>query len=400
MSTGSTPGVVRTIAPLFAFSVLGILATAAFQLLVIRQLGAENFGMLAAYLALINVASIGSSAVRNSVAVGAARLDLQRADRRDRTLLESTLYGSLFVIGIVIMMLSGAYSSWIASLWVALAVIPYFVFARAQGLMQGNGQATRVLIWSTGAQIAQLMLAVLALALGRGWIGVLFATMLVAVLGAVLSTLQTYRARLSSTVRPFTPVTVRALVITVAFTWLISMDVTWVQRFSSATSAGEYGAAATVIKIAFLVPTTLALYLLPRFARELADRAFQLRGIIWSSTAAAVSGALFAGILWLLPGLLPTLFGPSYSGAGAIAPQIALAFLPWVIAQSLVTQMTARGSFGAIALLILAAIVQFSLALVVLPNLGTWILAQGLLGIGVLLCLVLLFVSGRTRAGR
>jgi len=390
---------VRAVVPLFMFSVLGILSSALFQLLVIRGLGAVGFGLLAAYLALINVASIGSSAVRNSVAVGVARIDLQQANRRDRTLWESTIYGALFLLVVLAMLTTDAYQSWGAGLWVALAVVPYFVFARAQGLMQGSGQATRVLAWSTGAQIAQLGFALLALALGADWIGVLFTTMLVAVIGAVLSTIQVRRSRLISTVKPFSPITVRALLITVCFTWLISMDVTWVQRFGNSVEAGDYSATATLIKVAFLVPTTLALYLLPKFAQNLKDQRFQLRGILWSGVASAVSsGFLFVG-LWLLPGVLPWLFGPSYERAGQIAPWIALAFLPWVIAQTIITQMTARGALGPVILLITAGAAQYLLAMAILPNLNGWILAQGLLGAGVLIILLGLFAA-RTRLTR
>lgn len=394
MSSESAAGHARAIVPLFAFSVLGILSTAAFQLLVIRQLGPSSFGLLAGYLALINVASIGSSAVRNSVAVGVARIDLQRNGARDRTFFEACVYGSLFAVGVVLMLASGAYTSPWAGLWVAVSVLPYFIFARAQGLMQGSGQVTRVLLWSTGAQVAQLIFALIALSLGWGWLGVLFAIMLVSVFGAAGSTWQAAKSRLASTVKPFSGVTVRALLTTVAFTWLISMDVTWVQKFASPETAGEYGASATLIKVAFLVPTTLALYLLPKFASNINDRSFQLRGLVWSSAAAAVSGFLFAAVLWLWPALLTILFGESYARVGEIAFWVALAFLPWVIAQSIVTQVTARGSLAPIILLGVAALLQFFFAQLVLPNIFAWILVQGLLGLFVLGALVIVFVLG------
>ncbi|TXJ04139.1 MAG: hypothetical protein E6Q27_08790 [Aeromicrobium sp.] len=397
MAEATGANVVRAIAPLFAFSVLGILSTAAFQLLVIRQLGPGSFGILAAYLALINVASIGSSAVRNGVAVGVARADLGRVGARDGSLIESIVYGALFVVGVICMLLTGAYDSWWAGVWVALSVLPYFVFARAQGLMQGAGQVTRVLAWSTGAQIAQLVFALVALALGAGWLGVLFSTMIVALASASGATLQVFRGKLKSTVRPFSAVTVRALLITVVFTWLISMDVAWVQRFAPGEVAGEYGAAATLIKVAFLVPTTLALYLLPRFARKLEDKAYQARGLIWSAMAASLSGLGFALVLTLWPQLLTILFGASYENVGAIAAGVAFAFLPWVIAQSTVTQLTARAAPGPIILLVLAAVAQYFLAQMVLPDLGAWILAQGLLGSVVLLLMLAVFLIDRNR---
>lgn len=398
MSKQTAAGHVRAVTPLFALSVIGIIATAGFQLLVIRQLGPASFGLLVAYLALINVASIGSSAVRNSVAVGTARAgDLPSARAKDRTFLESLVYGALFGAVVVFMLLTGAYTSAPAGILVAASVIPYFVFARAQGLMQGSGQITRVLVWSTGAQVLQLILAVAALLAGADWMGVLFATMVVAVLGAVLSTVDSRRLSLVSLARPFSAASIRALLVTVSFTWLISMDVTWVQQFGSATSAGEYGSVATIVKVAFLVPTTLALYLLPKFARNLNDDAFQTRALLWSAGAASISGLCFALFLWLWPGFLTLLFGSAYANVGAIAVWIAIAFLPWVIGQAVVTQMIASGAVSAIVVLVLAAVAQYLLAQAVLPDIHAWILAHGLLGLAVLAAMVAIFISGKRK---
>lgn len=395
MSKAAIATQTRAIAPLFALSLLGIVASAAFQIFVIRQLGPSSFGILAAYLALINVASIGSSAVRNSVAVGVARIDLHRVGMRDRSLLESILYGTAFAIAVAVILFTGVYPSWAAGALVLLAIVPYFVFARAQGLMQGDRHVTRVLVWSTAAQVTQLVFALIAISFGWGWNGVLLATAAVAVLSAFFSTWDSHNLGLLSTVRPFLPVTVKALLITIAFTWLISMDVTWVRMLSSNETAGEYSAATTIVKMAFLVPTTLALYLLPRFARNIDDHGYQLRAVLWSVGAATASGLGLAGLLWLWPSLLTWVLGPSYQGVESIAVAVALAFLPWVIAQAIVTQLTARGSATSIVVLVATAVVQFCLAWLLLPNLQAWIIAQGALGTLVLLCLSGIFYIGR-----
>ena len=392
MSQPNSSGKLSSLGPVVILTGIGIISTAAFQLLVIRRLGPESYGMLAAYLALINVASIGSSAVRSSVAVGAARADLQVArGKRDRTLWESAAYGLAFSAAVIVMLFTGAYNSWIAGALVAVSVIPYFVFARAQGLMQGNHRVARVLIWSTGAQLGQLIGALAAMLLGLGWLGVLAATMLTALLGAMFSTRDVQKLSLISTAKPFTPIAVRALTITIAFTWLISMDVTWVQQFGSATSAGEYGAIVSLVKVGFLVPTTLALYLLPRFARNIDDSKFQARALGWSAAAATVSGGAFALVLWLWPGAVTIFFGAAYANAGSIAFLIALAYLPWVVAQSITTQFTAQGSPLAAIVLIVAAAVQYLVARAVLPDLNGWILAHGLIGLAIVIVYTVMF---------
>ena len=55
-----------------AVSVLGIVATALFHALTGRGLGPGAFGLLAAFLSIVNIAAIGASALQNSVAVATA----------------------------------------------------------------------------------------------------------------------------------------------------------------------------------------------------------------------------------------------------------------------------------------------------------------------------------------
>ncbi|HLP23586.1 MAG TPA: hypothetical protein VK139_06055 [Microbacteriaceae bacterium] len=381
MTTEPSSGAVRAVAPLFVLSIAGIMASALFQIMVIRALGPASFGILAAYLALINVAAIGSSAVRNSVAVGVARVDLHRAGARDRTQLEALTYGGVFAVVVVVLLLGGAYPSAVGGIFVLAAVIPYFVFARAQGLMQGAGRVARVLVWSTAAQLAQLLLAWLVLSAQLGWLGVLASTGLVAVATGVGASFDARRLSLVSAARPFAPITVRALVITLAFSWLISMDVSWVRLWSDDTTAGQYSAATTIVKMAFLVPTTLALYLLPRFAHNVDNRRFQVRAVAWSMAAAGLGAIGLTGVLALWPDLLELVLGEKYAGLGALTLAMSLAFLPWILSQTLVTQLTTRGSRLMMWQLVCAVAIQPALAWLVLPDLSAWILAQGALGL-------------------
>ncbi|MFP3671074.1 hypothetical protein SB717_38990, partial [Priestia sp. SIMBA_032] len=75
----------------------------------------------------------------------------------------------------------------------AAAMIPNFLFARAQGRLQGAGDSRAVVWWSTGAQMAQAVLALVAVLLSAESSAILAILVLTALAGAVGASLQARR---------------------------------------------------------------------------------------------------------------------------------------------------------------------------------------------------------------
>lgn len=367
-------------------SAVGILATAGFQLVVIRGLGSSGYGVLAALLALVNLISVGSAALRNSVAVATATADpdaRRKTSRWDATLVEAVVLGVLgtVVIGIIATILAGPVDAGpLAVVLIAATALPYFFFARAQGRLQGMGRARAVVWWSTGAQVAQLVLAALTVFLGWGVGGVLGVLVLTAVIGALGATRQA-RAAAPAHGSAFSRQSTIVLLATIAFTWMTTADVVLVKAGTEADIAGSYAAAAMLVKTTLIIPATLSLYLLPRLAARGADSRM-VRTSMSLSLLATTAGGLAMIVVALIAGEFITrlLFGPGYGASAEILPWVAVMWLPWAVAQAALIRALAIASLPALLGLGVGVVVQWLAVSSLLPDLGAALVANGVVG--------------------
>ena len=93
------------------------------------------------------------------------------------------------------------------------------------------------------------------------------------------------------------------------------------------------------------------------------------------------TGLLGAAALTVLGGFVIRLFfGSGYSDATHLLPGLALAYVPWALAQGLLIRLTASRSRRALVVLVAAAVAQWVLARQVLPDLRAMTLVIGVLG--------------------
>lgn len=385
----------RSLLEIALVSVVGIIATAGFQIVTSRGLGPETFGLLASYLALINVASIGSSALRSSIAVGVAAsiAGSTSALRRrfDSSLVEALVLGAL---GTVLVLVAAPFlatsldGSVLALVVTAVVITPYFLFSRAQGQLQGIGDSRSVVWWSTGAQVAQLALTVLALLLGTGATGVLLALLVTAVAGVVGSTMQARRIRIPSASRPFTTDSMVVLLLTIAFAWLTNADIIYVRDGTGEEVAGAFAAAAVLVKTTLILPSMLSLYLLPRFVRRKGNSSLTRLGVNVTLAITLIGGLLILGVLTLFGAPIVTLlFGDRYTMTADILPVFVLAWLPWALAQAMLVRITAAASRTGLGVLLICASAQWLGAQLLLPDLTAMIVINGVIGTVVLVTL-------------
>ncbi|TFC19198.1 hypothetical protein E3O19_03425 [Cryobacterium algoritolerans] len=388
-------------------SVAGILASAGFQVLAIRGLGPQGYGLLASFLALINVAAIGSSALRNSVAVITAQSGLTQdrpGSRRrwlDSSLVEALVLGTVCTAGILVvsLLLASSLDTNVPALIVtASVIIPYFLFSRAQGLLQGAGDSRSVVWWSTGAQIMQLLLSLVALALGFGAIGILAVLLATALLGTAGSTYQARHHSLRSHKKPFSVDSSVVLLLTIALAWLTNVDVILVRAGASGEVAGAYAAAAVLVKTILIVPATLSLYLLPRFVTRRKDSSMTKFGVNVTLAITGASGLAMFLIVWLFGGVIvPVLFGAGYEVSIQVLPWLALAWLPWAMVGGILIRLTASSSKFGLSILLCAALIQWVGAVALLPDVMAMIAMNGCLGLFVFIGLFAIhLVSARS----
>jgi len=378
-------------------SAVGIAATAGFQVTASRKLGPQDFSLLTAFLAFINIAAIGSTALRNAVAVDVAdarpRAAASSRFRLDSSAIEALTLGVVCTVALVIVApwISGALqSSASAPLIAAATVLPYFLFARSLGILQGRRRVGVVVWWSTLAQVVQLVLALVVLTLGWGVQGVLLvylATMLAVTWG---SWRMTRGINVAVSRRPFNSTTTVVLLLSIAFAWLTSVDVILVRSGVVETAAGSYAAGAVLVKMTLVLPATLSLYLLPRFVSSKGNQALSRLGVNLSVGLTLVAGFAIAGVLALAGEPITNLvFGGKYADTAVLLPLMALAWIPWAMTQAILVRITAVASQAGLTVLVVAAVVQWVGAKALLPNLDAMIALNGAVG---LVAFALLFV--------
>jgi O-antigen/teichoic acid export membrane protein len=91
-------GSIMVLGAISAVSFLGIFAAFLFQIMTARSLGPNDFSLFAAFLAIVNIGAIGSSALQNAVTVQTARMiangvSSEKKSKLDPTLIEASAIG-------------------------------------------------------------------------------------------------------------------------------------------------------------------------------------------------------------------------------------------------------------------------------------------------------------------
>lgn len=372
----------RGLAAVGIASVVGILASFAFQVVSARYLGVADYGLLAAFFVIVNVAAIGSSALQNSVAVHTAA-ELGTARPRKHWPIEALILGVAggAAVAAVSPWLASALDTSVLVVLAAASSIPLsFVAADAIGLLQGSGRISRAVWWTTLAQIARVAFAVLIVMIGAGLAGMVGAVM-GAILVGVAGVLWSARAAHRPTRSVFSLAGGTIIVLTVCFAWLTNADIIFLRAGAPEEIVGSYAAAAVLVKTGFLVPATMSLYLLPRFVHNRDNPELSRVGVFFTlGLSLATSAAMLLLFALLGEWIIGLLYGPEYAAAADLLVPLALAYLPWIAAQGMLIKMTSTASRGAAVLLIIATIAQATLFPIVIPGLTSMLVIYGVIG--------------------
>ncbi|PJJ71228.1 O-antigen/teichoic acid export membrane protein [Diaminobutyricimonas aerilata] len=390
-------------------SALGILATFGFQIITARVLGAERFGVLSAFFAIVNVAAFGSASLQNSVAVHTARaLSTPRARSlkrlsSDPTLIEALAFGlgGAAIVAVASPAISAALDTeWFVPFLAAISVLLSFLFARAVGIIQGSGDSQAAVWWSTASLLLRVALVSAVFAAGMRLEGALLAVLAGSLLAVVGAQGRARRVGMTDGGRPFSADSLVVIVTTITFAWMTNVDVILVRNAIPAEEAGQYAAAVTLVKSGLLIPATLSLYLLPRFVRQEGNAELSRLGVRLTAMVTLLGGFALFLLFWTLGRpVLVLVYGIQYSGAATILAGLALAYVPWIVAQGLLIRMTATASRPALIVLLAAAFAQFGAGILLLPRLTEFVISIGLTGTAVLAAFIVLeWRAGRTAA--
>lgn len=383
-------------------TVVGAVCALIFQLVSARALGPGAFGLLAAFLAILNVAAIASSALQNSVAVATAHA-LTRPGWRDEPTSrwapsDATVLGmgSAVLVGACAPLLAASLDTTVPIVLIAAASIPLsFWLSDAVGVLQGIGKSTGAVAWTTASMLARVGLVLLAIAFDLGIGGVLASVVLGtggAALGAHLVARRVPHPRRSV----FTGTGMTVLLMTMCFAWLINADVIILRSAAPADVAGHYASAAILVKAAFMLPATLSLYLLPRFVRNRDNHRLVRVGERLTIGITLLSGVALTLVFWLAGDLVVSLaYGSSFDQSGEYLVPLALVYIPWMTGQSVLIRLTADASRGAALVTGGAVCCQAVGFAVAMPDVGAVMWVQAALGLVVVAALAAL--AWRTR---
>jgi O-antigen/teichoic acid export membrane protein len=370
-------------------TVVGAVAALAFQWISARALGVESFGLLGAFLGILNVAAVASAALQNTVAVRTAEI-IPLADAvtpRRRGPSEATILGvggALVVVAFAPLLVHTLDTTFEVVLLAAAAIPLAFWMSEAVGVIQGAGRSAEAVWWTTISLVGRVALLLVAWALGLGVGGVLAAVLVsvgVAVLGSRVSARKVHRAGQAL----FSRTGVTVLLLSMVSAWVVNSDVIVIRATAAGTVAGNFASAAVLVKASFLLPAALSVYLLPRFVSNRGNERLVRLGQRVTVGLTAVSGIALAVVFGLLGSLIVRLvYGPSYAATAPLLFPLALAYLPWIMAQSVLIRLTARASRPAVVVLVVAAVVQLVAFLVVAPDVTALIRVQGVVGVVVL----------------
>lgn len=374
-------------------SVVGALAAFLFQVLTARFLGVADFGLLSAFLAVVSVAAVGSSALQNSVAVQTASASTELGERGRFVPRDSLLIGgaAAVVLAAFSPLLAGALQASVGVvLAAAVCVLLSFVFAELLGRVQGQGHSRAAVAWSTTSLVVRVVLIIPAVLLGFGVAGAVGAVVLATAAAAACAAWSARRAP-GPTTSVFTRDGLTVIVLSIAVAWLTSADVVFLRILAPVDVAGSYAAVAVLVKASFILPSTLSLYLLPRFARNRDNAALTRAGVRGAVAAAAVSALLVVVVFAVAGGPIVTLlYGESYSGAASLMLPVAVAYVPWIILQGLMIPLTAAASRAAALVAVCAVLAQTVLFLIVLPSVAAMLVSLAAIGFGTLIALAVI----------
>lgn len=345
-------------------SVLGILASFVFQLLSARSVTPSEFGLLSAFFVIVNVAAVGSASLQSTVTVKTAEalsapVPVSRSSRR--------LPFEALVLGLAGGALVALASPWLADaldtnppiILAAAVTIPLsFVFADAMGLLQGSGRISQAVWWSTFSQLGRVLFAIIVIIAGLGlggMVGTVLAALLIAVVGGLWSARRIPRP--AQGVFSLDGLTIVAL--TIAFAWLTTSDVIFLRAGAPSDLAGIYASATVLVKAGLLLPSTLSLYLLPRFVKHRDNPNLARVGVLVTlGVSLATSLIMIVGFAVLGDWLISLIYKEDYSSAAELLVPAAVAYLPWIAAQGMMIKMTSFASRGAALLLLVAVAAQ------------------------------------------
>lgn len=377
----------------------GILATFLFQIFTARLLSPSEYGLVASFLAIVNIAAIGAGALQNAVTVQVAKnrekpkvLDNSNSFKMlgklfksfDATSIEAAGLGACGALLLLIFykpISQQLQTEPIIIVAAALTIPMSFFISRDLGILQGFEKTVATVSWSTLSAVFRLILAILFVIsfqnAGAAIVGI-FLALLVTVLSLWA---QVKKSNYKSIHKPFGVTTLTIIGSSILFAWLTNIDIVFVRAQTTQVVAGNYAVAAALIKATLIIPGTVSLFLLPKLAKKPTSNTID-RSLYVTMMISFFGISAFSCILFFFGStIFSILFGNQYALTNEFLATVAFTFSPWLLAQALLIKLNAKAVRIGVPLLVVIAICQAIMFTATLPNLEVAIWSNGAIGL-------------------
>jgi len=262
----------------------GQLTAYALNVIAARRLGPDNYGILAALLAVILISNTVGVGVQTASARRLASGDPVFRASAGRTLLTFGARSGLVVAAVVLLatpILASALhiEQWWSLVLVAIAMVPMTAVGAQLGLAQGHEDFVRVGGIYAVANSSRSLVAIVGAVAGASVTATITGLLIGAVIGwgagyLVVAPLVGPSPRVKiSGLGAETARTSHALI---ALFILTNLDILLARHFLPPTLAGEYAVGVVIAKIAFFLPQVVTVVVFPRLARERDPRSLSL----------------------------------------------------------------------------------------------------------------------------
>lgn len=320
--------------------VLSTLLNYSFQIFGGRYLGSAKYGLLAGLMSIMSITTVACSAFQvktaKTMAMGLAQ---KRQSSIDPQLLSATRFS------IKIALLFGFFMPVIANFWnvgivplliISMYVVPAVWDSIAAGRFQGSKNFSGLAGYSLLQAFLKFSALIIVVVANLGVTSLISLVSFFAGVGALIGYWKT-RNRGQLNLEPFDIESKRISSANTLLWMMLTMDVIVAQSVLEG-NAGNYAAASTIAKVLLWMPTLTNQIIFPHLATRKHNEQTQVNLIrlsLMSTLLVSSSGA--ALVAFFGPLMIQNLYGPTFIGADRQLWQLCLGFIPYALAQVLLS---------------------------------------------------------------
>ncbi len=342
-----------------------------------KYLGPEEFGRLSALIAVVYVISVVQSIFTGLIAkvVSSQEFSIPKfATKLTPIILKAEVVFAFVFLAISAILLSGFLKiyDWQPYLWIALLILILFVQAVYRGILQGAKLFNEFALLQVLEAITKLGFAFLAVALGLGTSGVIFALVLSALMTLVIGMLLSRRIKSAGSVNLKTIFPLRLLTSVSAGFILLNLifvvDSLVARNKLSAADSGFYGAIITFGKFIYFLSNSITLALFPLAADKRSGRKLLFSGLV--VTFVFSLGGLLIFIMFG-PQLTNLIFGSSFAGINIYLPQQGVIAGLYSLISIIAVYLLGKDSYRITSVLGLGLVMQLGLLMIFADGIAT-----------------------------